>query len=332
MSPKKTLTANDPGLGLPIPGGPGFPVVIVHALNRRGARGPGPTSGFTFIEILVALCIGAAVMMAGIMAYSSIVVYGPSRAKSLNVAITAAVFQNFYGANFADVSVSPAPDFTASAMAESMREKLYSDVSSSIAVFSLGRNVRSTADMRAATLAIATNFDAHTLISPEDFRVILDPGAAVFTAYSGAMTATNSSTYILARSTNSSAVTVRAIYETDMLTTTSPAGVYASVRRYEGASLTDYYHVFYPGEANTFQPLAVFFDREARATGVAANDTYKKAANRPFYFLWWPDPTVATLENRNTPETLLTTEPRAEYSPMSAKTSFFFVIPAFPAL
>jgi len=331
MSPEKNPTANDPRLRPPIPGEPG---VAVHALNSRDARSRSLTSGFTFIEILVALCIGAAVLTAGILAYNSIVVYGPSRAKSLNVTISSSVFQNFYGAAFADVSVSPAPDYNAAAMAESMREKLYSDISSSIAVFSLGRNGLSTNAMRPSTLPIAAT-NARTLNSPEEFRLFLvnfDASAALFTAYSGAMTATNSSTYILGRSTNSAAVTVRAVYETDLLTTTSPPGVYASVRRYEGTSLTDYYHVFYPGEANSFQPLAVFFDREAGVTGVATTDTYKKAANRPFYFLWWPDPTVSTLENRNTPETLFTTEPRAEYSPMSAKTSFFFVIPAFPAL
>ena len=105
------------------------------------------------------------------------------------------------------------------------------------------------------------------------------------------------------------------------------------MRRYEGTTLTDYYHVFYAGDTNVFRPLAVFFDRAALATGSASADTYRHAANRPFYFLWWPDPTVATLADRMPFESFASLyEPRVAYYQMSGKTSFFFVVPAFPAL
>lgn len=288
--------------------------------------------GFTFVEILVALSVGALLLGAGIAAYSTIVVNGPQRAHSQNVEISSAVFQNFYGADHASVTVGEAPDYGSGAMAESMRERFNADVSSAIAVFCLGRNGRSSGDMRPSTLAMAEDFNARTLDDPEAFRAFLDPGATVFAPFTGAMTSPNSSIYILARSSENAEVNVRAIYETDLLTTTNPPGVYASVRRYEGLTLTDYYHVFYSGETSTFQPLAVFFERDALATGVAADDTFKKAANRPFYFFWWPDPTVGTLANLNAPETLDLDEPRATYSHMSGKTSFFFVVPAFPPL
>jgi hypothetical protein len=286
--------------------------------------------------MLVALGIGAAVMSAGIMAYSSIVVGGPSRTKSFDVPISSATFQILYGQSSSNVAVSQAPDYAAAAMAESMRVALERDVSSSVAVFCLAREGLSSVAMRPTSLTVATNFDARTLSSPEDFRAFLDPAASVFTAFSGAMTTENSSTYILGRSTTASEVRVRAIYETDMIPTADPAGIYASVRRYEGTSLTGYYHVFYPdrpGVAQSFQPHAVFFSKEALATGVAAADTFRRAANRPFYFLWWPDPSVSTLETLTSPESgLSTTEPRAEYYNMKEKTSLFFVLPAFPPL
>jgi hypothetical protein len=296
-------------------------------------RGSLPNA-FTFVEVLVALCIGAMVLGAVAMAFSTIVVNGPQRTKAVNVEIGTSVFNNFYGGSQSAVAAGQAPDFGAAAMAEGLREWFCADVSSAVAVFSLGRNGRSSAAMRLSALPVATNFDARTLNSPGAFAVFLDPSATVFSPYTGAMTATNSSTYILGRSTNAAEVTVRAIYETDLLATTSPPGVYASVRRYQGTNFTGYYHVFYPNETNGFRPLAVFFDRSALTNGSAAADTYRQAANRPFYFLWWPDPAAGTLADRipydQAPAS--TTEPRAEYYQIGGKTSLFFVVPAFPPL
>ena len=327
MSPKKIHRASESFF---VPGNRAGGLRGLIFRRELPRENPG-RSGFTFVEILVALCIGAMVVAAVAMAYGSIVLHGPIRTRSENVSISAAVFQNFYGVSQDTVAVSQAPDYGSAAMAESMREKFHSDVSSAIAVFCLGRNGLSSAAMRLSTLTNA----GRTNVSPEDFRALIDASATVFTSYTGAMSATNSSTYVLGRSTNASAVNVRAIYETDLLTTSSPAGVYASVRRYEGTTLTDYYHVFYPGDTNAFRPLAVFFVREALDIGSASADTYRHAANRPFYFLWWPDPTVATLADRMTESFSNTNglyEPRAHYYQMSGKTSFFFVVPAFPAL
>ena len=315
-----------------------MPLPINQAASKPG-RGRPPfagralrRAGFTFVEMLVAICIGAIAIAAAAVAFNSIVVHGPKRTVAVNVDIGAGTFNSFYGENQTSIAASQAPDYAAAAMAESLREWFSSDVSSAIAVFSLGRNGLSSAVMRPSTLAVATNFDARTLNSPEAFRAFFDPGATVFSPYTGASAATNASTYILGRSTNSATVAVRAIYETDFVTTTDPPGVYASVRRYEGATLTGYYHVFYPGQTNSFSPLAAYFEREALVSGVAANDVFKKAARRPFYFLWWPDPAVPTLDYRGQTETIDANQPRATYYQMGSKTSFFFVVPAFPPL
>ena len=136
MSPKKILRASEPPC---VPGNraDGLGGLIFHRKLPRGNPG---RSGFTFVEILVALCIGAMVVAAVAMANGSIVVHGPRRTRSENVSISPAVFQNFYGVSQDTVAVSQAPDYGGAAMAESMREKFNSDVSSAIAVFCLGRN------------------------------------------------------------------------------------------------------------------------------------------------------------------------------------------------
>jgi len=97
--------------------------------------------------------------------------------------------------------------------------------------------------------------------------------------------------------------------------------------------LTDYYHVFYPGQANNFSPLAVFFSKASLgSSGTPAIDRYRQAADRPFYFVWWPDPARKNLASGYAPESLTNTNPRWDYSGMAGATSFFFVIPAFPPL
>lgn len=290
-------------------------------------------AGFTFVELVVAMCIGAAVIMVAVLAYGAISRNGPSRRQS-NVSLTNAAA--FYGTTNSLIAVSEAPSYAAAAMAESLRERLRGDIASASAVCCLGRNKPNPSGLRVTNIALPTNFDVSGMVTPENFRTnLIEPSQNAYVAYSGATTnSTNLSIYIFGYSGNTTNVNVNAIYETDLVSlTNNPPGVYASVRRYVGSTMTDYYHVFYPGQTNNFGPLAAYFDQASLgSSGTASIDRYRQAAGRPFYFVWWPDPARKNLASSYGPESLTNSNPRWDYSGMDGATSFFFVIPAFPPL
>ncbi len=312
----------------------------MHLLNlskpvRRTKSAFRSTGGFTFVEIIIAVAIGATVITTAVLAYQAITTTGTRWGVSGDVQLPAGAIANLYGLSGNYVSSAFAPNFSMAAQAESMRERLHDDISSASAVFCLGRNGRST--VRPSTLAIGTGVDARLLTTPAIFQSYLASvdasSASVFTSYQGASASTNASLFILKASDDTAAIDVSAIYEVDMIASTNPVGTYASVRRYEGAVCTDFYHIFYQGETNTFQPLMVYFERDATGlTGDVAIDRYKQAANRPFYFMWWPDPAAPRLTGLPLAESLTTSQPRAGYINMADRTSFFFVLPAFPPL
>ena len=293
---------------------------------------PRRAAGFTFVELVVAMVIGAGVILVAVLAYGAIARNGPSRHQS-NVTLTNAVA--LYGTTNSLIAVSEAPSFAAAAMADSMRERLLSDISSASAVCCLARNKPNATGLRVTNLALPTNFDVRGMVTPDNFRTnLIEPLQNVYSSYSGATTNANLSLYILGYSGNATNVIVKAIYETDLVSlTNNPPDVYASVRRYVGPIMTDYYHVFYPGQTNNFSPLAVYFDQASLgSSGTASIDRYRLAAGRPFYFVWWPDPARKNLASSYLPETLTNSSPRFVYSGMAGATSFFFVIPVFPPL
>ncbi len=302
--------------------------------NSGWSPGPSGLAGFTFVELVVAMCIAAGVIMVAVLAYGTISRSGPSR-RQANVRLTVTNAINFYNSSNSLIAVSEAPSFASAAMAESMRERLVRDISTASAVCCLARNNPNIPGLRPTNLALPTNFDVRGMVTPENFRTnLIDRSGEVYVSYSGATTSTNLSIYILGYSGYSTNVLVRAIYETDLVSVTgNPPGVYASVRRYVGTTMTDYYHVFYPGQTNNFSPLAVFFEKESLGTsGTNAVDRYRMAENKPFYLVWWPDPARDNLASGYQPESLTNASPRFVYSGMAGATSFFFVIPAFPPL
>ncbi len=299
--------------------------------DRR--RCPAHTEGFTFVEILVAGAIAALAITASVIAFQSVMTHGNSFSERLDVTLDSGVLNNFYGMNGTQVSVSAAPDFSMTANAQALRERLEEDIAAASAIFCLGRNGRSA--YRPSTIALPAN--ATELNSPAAFYShlnTLNPGgfsSSGFVSWRGASSATNASLFVLTPSANTNEAVVRAVYETDfVVTTNAPGGVYASVRRYVGGTNTDFYHVFYPGQTSTFRPLAAYFERSAvPAEGNPAVDAFKKAAERPFYFVWWPDPLERSLPSGVSSTNAL---PRGAYTNMAGQTSLFFVIPAFPAL
>jgi len=296
---------------------------------------PAPrNAGFSFVELLMAAAILAITVTVAVIAYSTIASGGRRAGGGLAVTLPSGVAVNFYGITNSVVAVSAAPAYGETVRAEGMRNLLDTDLARSVAVFCLARNDIST--VRPSTVTLGVNFDPRTNASPAGFRTLLGTGASTFTDYPGsANSLTNTSLFILQASTNSTSAKVLATYEADFVRTTSPVGTYASVRRYEGATLTYYYHVFYEGtNAHNFLPPVAYFERSvAPATSTNAIDRNRQAAGIPFYFLWWPDPAVVRLHETNSAmPSVATNLPRAGYSQMADRTSLFFVIPAYPAL
>lgn len=302
------------------------------------------TSGFTLVELLVAAAIGAALIAAAVIGFS--VISGLSmRQGTVNVSLPSGVIQNFYGTNFPSLTLGPNPNYFQAAQARRMKDRLMSDVSAASAVFCLGRNVSGSPSLRASEIAVPAGTDFRSHSTPSTFRNFLAAAdssmASAFPAQQdGALLgATNASIFVVGTLASVSDYTNRlailATYEMDFVPTSTPAGgTIASVRRYSGTNNsvpTDYYHAYYPAAANGvdgFRPLAVFFGRSAADED--DNDPFAVAVNQPFTFVWWPDPLVSTLGGAAVPGS--STNARANYSNMAGRTSFFFVLPAFPSL
>jgi len=312
---------------------------LQRKISRPRRESSSGAEGFTYVELVVALGIGAAVIVAAVLAYGTIANNGVSR-RQVNVTIGSTAMAAFYGStnpNNVQVAVSEAPSFAATAMANSLRERFWGDLASASAVVCLARNEPNT--VRPTNLILPTGLDARTLVTPENFRTnLIQTNAGIYTNFStnslgnGATVTKGLSIYVLYSAVNATNITVDAIYESDWLTVTNaPSGVYASVRRYVGNTMTDYYHVFYPGATHTptNHPSAAFFTKSDTTTG---DSRYRLAENRPFYFVWWPDPMNQTNGSEYPGETTIPTSARGDYMLQSGATSYFLTFPAFPSL
>jgi hypothetical protein len=290
-----------------------------HHQNSEADRPPfslSRSAGYSFAEILIALSIVAVIATVVAVSFGTIVSGRTTNTRDENIPVSR--LSDFYGITNVTISVGSAPDYGATAMAENMRNRLYEDLSTAAAVYCLGRGNSATA--RISDLPI-TSDGLRTVTNAAAFLALLTASGqgSGYSSFSGAATATNSSLFILNPSASTTNLPVRAIYETDLLPTTNPNGVYASVRRYSGTTLTDYYHVFYPadsGASQTFRPLAF-------------HQPLTNNIPRPFWLVWWPDPSVPYLPP-SPPGTL--TGSRSDYTNMAEATSYFFVIPVFPSV
>jgi hypothetical protein len=320
----------------------------MKAWNRNAA--------FSLVELLVAVALAAALLTVAVIIFQSLVANGGTRTSIGDVTVGPAL-NTFYGGG---VTISGncafSPSYGCVAQAEIVRSQFIIDLQSASAVYCLGRNGVNA--FRANSIPVASSFRGDSLDTPEAFRQLLASAvpstASTFIAYRGASTATNASIFLLSPSTSATTLSVLAIYDIDLTPTTSPGGTYVSVKRYgivqasgsvpatatDGLlKITDHYDIFYPTPDGTtvpttaFNPLVVCFERAVRAGTVEGDtiDRLKKAAERPFYFVWWPDPAAHTLEAMSAPA-YSASDPRAAYSAMGGRTAFFFVVPMFPAL
>jgi|688.fasta_scaffold07474_13 hypothetical protein len=295
------------------------------------------SDAFTLVELLIAAAIGAAIITAAVVGFG-VISNLSSGGGSSNVELPGGAISDLYGADSSFITVGANPNYFQGIQARQLKDRLVRDVAAGTAVFCLGRDFRGSPAIRPLSLPVQPNTDFRNSASPDAFRDSFSAQLDSFpSGQSGALSwARNVSVFVLGTLDNvlqsSNNLAVLAIYEVDFVPTTEPSGgTFASVRRFSGtnnAVPTDYYHAFYPGEANGangFRPLAAFFPRSAAAEGGA----FALANNRPFSFLWWPDPLVSKLEGAAVPSG--STVP-GSYANMSDRTGLFFVLPTFPPL
>jgi hypothetical protein len=222
---------------------------------------------------------------------------------------------------------------------DAFRSRFLDDVKSSSAVYCFGRNQKN--PFRLKSLVLSGDVEGTSLDSPTSFlnhlSTIYIGIENLFSAERGVCSAPNATIFMVSPSDNADYLTIRAIYEFDAVTTTSPSGVYVSVRRHYGTALTDYYDVFYEGIGRSdLGPFFASFEKsslnainEPAPSGGQDPDIFKKAKNLPFYFVWFPDPSKGAPDADAT-HALGTGDPRYHYEHMASVTSFMHVVPMFP--
>ncbi len=309
--------------------------------------------GFSAMELLLAVSIGAGVILAASVAYGTLTRNQPRAGNSAVVTLGVNTISNFYNLSQATISTAVAPSFGSLAEAEDMRERFLADTLSATAVYCLSRSGLNS--FRPYSIAYNPQSDL-VLENSLNFRQHLINKnlvtASVFTAKRNYdATSTNASIFVMGYSSDPTVLIVNAIYEIDVLRATSPStGYYASVRRYtasasSAAALTQYYAVYYPPpqaptsglkvDTENFAPIWVSFERSNRADKVETTDIdrFKVAHEKPFYFIWWPDPAAKNLGMQFASDSAYApTQAKQAYNHMGGRTSFMFTVPVFPAL
>lgn len=312
------------------------------------------------------LSLSAIVIGGMVVSYGTLVRSQPQVASLVTVPLGSTRLTNFYESSDSRLeNTSSAPAFGSLALAEELREQFYHDVLSATAVFCLPRSgdntwkpsyIRYNADTD-DELDTSQKFRSHIIrvagVSSTLYRDYRNPGA------SAEADQPNLSIFILSYSKMAGYLRVAAIYDIDVIRYTNPnqlLGFHASVKRYTDPPppgppagvayklvFAGGYSVFYPPAnpavlkdadfaTDGFTPLFVTFERYTRLARreSTAIDRFKLAAERPFHFIWWPDPAARHLGRPA--NTASPTLPQHAYNHMAGRTSFMFTVPMFPAL
>lgn len=338
-----------------------------HQLPR-----PKRPRAFSLIELILVAAVGAVVFTGGALAFRVIAKNQRTIGAFQEVSLPAGVGDNFYpGSSLTSVDSYTAPNFGRCSQADTLRTLFLEEVEKSIAVFVLPRG-GSINSIRGRTLNLygrlpqsldtPAAFLAYLLANPDTATA-----AQVFASYRGAPPATatsttttidpdtgeqsvttstnpvtNASIFLLQPSGSNGQLWIRAVYEIDYIgldvnpneaTAPDVPSVFASVRRYVDGTLTHYYDIVYREAtlSDVGTPCA-HFERSERGVYVENSvDRFKKAANQPFYLVWWPDPAMQRLKG-TAATAYAETSPQASYAKHEGQTSYYFVIPQFPAL
>ena len=314
------------------------------------------------MELLLVMALSAMILGGAVVCYGTIVRSQPRVSSMVSVPLGSTYVQNFFGTSSDSVNVSMAPQYGALALAEELREQFLADTLSATAVYCLPRSGMNT--WKPSTIAYDPTVNGE-LDTPQKFRAHIVANAGVSsTLYldyrnplnDGTAVPQNASIFVLGYSKYAGYLKVNAIYDIDLIRFTAsnqPNGIYASVKRYADSAASQTpttltymggYDVFFPPSVpnptsasqwstDGFAPLFITFERAAR---LALNETpatinrFKRAYERPFYFIWWPDPAARHLGA--VANTFTSTDPRQAYNHMAGRTGFMFTVPIFPAL
>jgi hypothetical protein len=328
------------------------------------ARHSTPCRGFTAVELVSVLAMAALVLGSLIVGYGTLVRTRTGVATIVSVPLGSTRLDAFAYPNQSGTSrnVVSAPHYGMMAQAEELREQFLSDTISATAVFCLARDGVNTYKPNSIAydpllhgeLDTPQKFRSHLIalgVTPMPYRDYRNPLNSSATVPSD-----NASIFILGFSKTEARLKTLALYDIDVVRFTGnsePPGFYASVKRYSddarGSSFplafSGGYEIFYPPSipepdvrrpqdwaTDGFKPLFITFERATRLAIVegTTTDRFKLAAERPFYFIWWPDPAARNLAAQA--NTLNPSDPRQAYNHMAGRSSYMFTVPMFPAL
>lgn len=318
------------------------------------------------MELLTVLALGAVILGSIVVGYGTVVRMrtGVSALVTVQLGTARSAAFAYPGSSGTSRNVVTAPSYGMMAQAEELRESFLSDTLGATAIFCLPRAGVNTYKPH----AISYNPVQHgELDTPQKFRehlyqILGRPAAFPYRDYRNPLNTVdtapseNASIFVLSFSRVENKLKVQALYDIDIVRytgNTEPQGFYASVKRYtdnplgtsQPLAFSGGYEVFYPPSLPTpdrnrpeqwasdgFTPLFVTFERATRLAWVEGStiDRFKKAAERPFYFIWWPDPGARNLSRITS--TLPLPDPRHAYNHMGGITSFMFTVPMFPSL
>lgn len=322
--------------------------------------------GFTTLELLLVLSLSAFILGSLVVSFGTLSRSRPNVTSTVTAALGSTRLANYYGDTSTQQEVTPtAPNYGTLAVAEKLREQFYADIIGATAVFCLSRDGLNTYRPHFITY----NPTQHGEIDgPEKFREHLVTGinavpATLYKDYRNPFNTVasrptnNASIFILGFSQEANKLKVLALYDIDVERYTArntPQGFHASVKRYSenpagtsfSLSFSGGYAIFYPPSipvvdilrpnewaTDGFTPLYITFERSTRLAQLegTAVDRFKVASERPFYFIWWPDPGAKNLGP--IPNSLpAAADPRQAYYHMAGRTSFMFTVPIFPSL
>jgi len=322
-------------------------VTILTLIPTRmtAACQPHSEKGWTFVEMLVAISLSAVFLGAASLVLASISVNSKRLSSIVTVTIGNSNKQAYYGQSGDTVSTYSAPNYGKASFAMEITDLIREDAASASFLHCLHRALPNT--VRPEFLRYPAGDSGSTLLpprldTPEDFRTFLaqaEPTSAGIYDLAVRNVPTpdrpNTTLFIVGPAEDPGFLRVKAVYEIDYLSAASPAGTYATVRRYRNGTLTHYYDIFYEaGPGSLAVPSFVAFENTSRRAVIegSAIDRFKIASHAPFYLLWLPDPSTNPHKTPTTPSTAPATAPLSAYEQIGTRSSLCIALPMFPGL
>lgn len=313
--------------------------------------------GFTAAELLIVLAMGAIVIGGAVVGFGTLVRAQPRVSSLIELDIGSARHSAFFGSSGPKVTVNTAPNYGHSALAEEMRELFHHDILSATAVYCLARDYDKPNTFHPTAIAFNPASDAildTSLAFLTHIQVRAGVASSLFRSTDrNFSSAPNATIFVLGFSSTAGELKVNATYDIDVVAfktsganlavynqtgdvSTIAAGFYCSVKRFTNTTSPQYYDIYIPGsggKSDGFTPLFVSFERSIRRAyaETTAIDRFKAAAERPFHFIWWPDPAARNLAPVSS-GSIVPADPRQAYNHQGGRTAFMFTVPMFPAL